>query len=115
MTEPQRHNAQSNDAVADELSDDDQVLCELLDQYLNASGHDRDEQRRGLIEQHPQLADLVGTIDDLDHLAVASDAASTLTDPFAVHPESFDISSQSLPLQSLPTQFGKYELVHELG
>ena len=94
-----------------ESSVDDQELFKQLDNYVDAL-HSRDSNTRsGMIEQNPELRELLDCLDSLELLA-----------PTEVNHSGSD-ASQSLPdLEATdengepqPQQFGKYELLRELG
>ena len=100
------------------IDDEDAELVALLDQYLNDMGANRSERRRQLIQEHPELAELVSCLDDLDSLAMnhvgAARTGSTITDNYAEEfPTESTISYSGSKDGS--SQFGKYELLHELG
>ncbi len=84
----------------DDSSFDDEQLLEALDRYVDSvhSGHSRLE--GDLVEKHPELSGLIGCVDELDRLAPQATRNAAPTP---------DVS------RAEPVNFGKYELISELG
>ncbi len=56
----------------DHVSNDDERLCELLDQYVTAMQTGGEERRAALVAEHPELTPWIGKLESLDKLAASS-------------------------------------------
>jgi serine/threonine-protein kinase len=106
------------DAAAADAAEADQRLCELLDRYVGALQAGDDALRQSLAGENPQLVRLAGCLHALDGLArlpgdlarsAAEQAAAPQADPMR------STSTSGNPTLAVSSQFGKYELLAEIG
>ena len=97
----------------------DSALCELLDQYVEALQSGDLVAKSNLLAQHPHLEQLVGCLEQLDSLAIPPAAAAAPGDSLKTVPSDatsrlrYGVADSVNP--ELPQEFGKYELLEELG
>ncbi len=82
--------------ISSEFSEEEQKQFELLDQYMELLHSGNYQSRSLLLEEHPEFLELLSCLESLDSLAVA---------PLESCPKE----------QSPPREFGKYELLEEIG
>ncbi|HEX4142180.1 MAG TPA: serine/threonine-protein kinase [Pirellulales bacterium] len=88
---------------AAEAAQQDERLCELLDRYVGALQAGDDALRETLAREHPQIARLAGCLHALDSLARPPGEAASAT------------VAAGDPTPTISSQFGKYELLAEIG
>ncbi len=113
--------------VRDRHNDDDERLCELLDQYVAAIHSGDDERRAALVVEHPELSSWIGKLESLDKLAspsgsrVSSRREARVSERLA-HVPTIAWSDSDSSFQSAATTaeaigqiFGNYQLLEESG
>lgn len=109
-------------------SDRDEQLFELLDSYVNSlsgSNGDLPDPPEELIEAFPDLAGLLDCLETLDELALQGigtvppkgrkPSAEEIFVPSVTPGASVDVSAYEPLSTQLPCDFGRYELVQEIG
>lgn len=106
----------SDAAPLDEL---ESQLVEVLDQYVSAVHRNDVPRQNALLDAHPDLRDFVEPLDTLERMTPDVEFAATLLDTFPELPSDGssipDDDSESLGETVMGRQFGRFELLEELG
>eukprot|EP00913_Durusdinium_trenchii_P008900 g8366.t1 len=101
--------------------DEDRELCDMLNRYVDALHADDIGSRSVMLEKHPELHRLLGCLESLDALAALPEAApaekrpSSIDAPTQIGFEPSDNLKRSVGDDEPLEEFGKYELLREIG
>jgi len=99
--------------VSDDLPESEQEL-ELLDEYLRQLHAGERPDRDALLQEHPKLARVLDCLDGLDE--IASDLLDGVPRPAQEETPKLDATvTLSSPVVQMPSDFGPYELLEEIG
>ena len=109
--------AELNDATP--LDDLESQLVEVIDQYVSAVHRNDIPQQNALLEANPDLKDFVEPLGTLDRMTPDVEFAETLLQAFSEIPFDSDGAADGdseSPAEKMATrQFGRFELLEELG
>jgi len=99
--------------VSDDLPESEQEI-ELLDEYLRQLHAGERPDRDALLQEHPKLARVLDCLDGLD--GIASDLLDGVTLPAQEETPKLDATvTLSSSVVQIPSDFGSYELLEEIG